>query len=219
MSAALINLRFSPLSDVFRVSPRLRGFVDAENDTPGDWWGCIMLRNGAIHAATGGAWSPSRDRRAWAEGVCRLVNEGAHQFGAWAVIVYETVLVDPTAPRDHSMDSQRFAFVWMDEDGDLQIIADEEIPWRLIELVPDHRWVEHCFHMLVEHALAWSAIDPQPEQQFKAVQGQPAPAARTPDEDEAMRALVAGGDRAIPLVGSDIPAPPPGTGRNRTSTR
>lgn len=125
---AVVNGPNSPLSDELRRA-RIREFLNQEAE-PQDWWAVIVLRDGETATFTGRGFQPSRGIQAWSDDLCRRLNREIHYQGCWTVAWLN--------------DGQTFCTVWKDPDGDIQVIAADNLNWRHLNKVPLEKIVANC---------------------------------------------------------------------------
>lgn len=121
----------SPLPDPMRGA-RLRGFLDAEAEE-GGWWAVLPTHDGAMRPGFSG-YIPDEERRDFARTVCAALNKDSHHNGVWAVVWF--------------LGGNRFALVWKDWDGEIQIFADEDTPFDEFKNVSPLHWGKHADEMI-----------------------------------------------------------------------
>ncbi len=153
------NGKRSPLPDEHRGA-RLRAFLDAEA-YEGNWWAVIRRQDGTLWEETGRQdvpYAPPDDYKAWARDVCDKLNDEVHYNGVWVVVIFSG--------------ATRWAFVWKDWDGDIQIFGDDD-GLELISRCRITRMLEHADQMILEWMTAvFSNVEVKPEQQVKLAQGE-----------------------------------------------
>lgn len=139
LATPFIGAGRSTLTDELRRA-RLRGFLDREARERG-WWAVMTGEDGSlietssnpIHGMQFG-YAPDDERKTFARDICTVANKHAHYNGVWSVVWFRK--------------GRRFALVWKDWDGDIQIMADEETPfWKFKNISLDH-WSRHCDEMI-----------------------------------------------------------------------
>lgn len=154
----------------------------------GAWWGVIMLEGGALFSRSSGNFGPLPEHRDWAEKICQAINYEAHYLGVWAVFLFPG--------------GKRMMLAWMDGDGDLQVLGEEEgLDIDVAGLVPMSKFVEHACEMVETWADALLAVDPKPEQQVHLAAGEKpttdvaAPILMVDDEETAQQPVAGGNGR------------------------
>lgn len=149
----------SELSNQLRRA-RLRGFLDRESPE-GGWWAVIVdedMRPQEFWSEDLGFKPPELHKR-FALSVVEVANRSAHYHGVWCIAWFRGL--------------RRWAIIWKDWDGDIQIFGDDSTDiLQLLSLPLDH-WAEHCTTM-IETWLDKMRVDiaAKPEQQVHLAAGE-----------------------------------------------
>lgn len=174
--------------DLIVTKALLRRFLAEAMTDNGDGrhYGIIRRNDGSILGHNPCSPELSFDQMLWAVDVLTYLNREIHHDGAWVVVFtnplppdVDNILIDPK-----QAEYGRYVLLWLDKDGDVQIPIEWEVGSSEMRTFADvmlgglHATAvraETAWHLWKLHMR--DVLDPQPDQLFKAAQGQMAPSA------------------------------------------
>lgn len=138
----------------------------------GPYWAVSRLTDGTPVFDKSGP-IPEPPEQMFIADMATALNRHLAHDGRWVV-----ALTHPATARPPLMEVsyRRFYFMFLDADGDPQLVVDNEEPWwRVLTAKPD-RWIEQCqIAWQAWHNLKFNVLDPRENETFKAAQGQRRP--------------------------------------------
>lgn len=140
----------------------------------GPYWACSVLQDMRLVFDKQGK-MPEQPLVMFMTDMAPALQHHLHHDGRWVVML--THPRPPASPNAMFIEYARFAFVWLDSDGDPQFTVENEEVWWKILTAGQECWLEQA-------ELAWQSwframrhvLEPNPETElYKKAQGQKAP--------------------------------------------
>lgn len=156
---------------------------------PGLWWAVVCKRNGMTVPMKSGpaVVVPTEDQQVFAHDMARLLNKEIHHDGSWVVAFTHpsgAIYALPEVAISMTIPYERWVFLWLDADGDVQFPVDCVQPFVEVIHAGPSAWIEtaeaswQAWHKHMREVLG---IKPKDEAvTYKRAQGQERPSGNKP---------------------------------------
>lgn len=139
------------------------------------WWALTRRADGRPHTMSSAPFAmaadPLPEQQMFAHDMSAALNRHLHHNGRWLVQFSSPDVVPLAGPL--GVEYRRWALLWMDEHGDIEVSIDNEEPFTWALMAGMHYWMEQAeqgWQLWLRHSRVVPGVTP--DQLYKRAQGQ-----------------------------------------------